>query len=268
MRAGGRCAACASTGILQLAALALLVCAVGTVDAGARHGGADPDPVAPISPNGEVILLDQPEIPSITWKMAHDVTVWKTVSLGAYTSVNMLLEALSSDDCGVDRKVAERPGLLHATPASQQLVPHCHLGESAGAIIGRPSFHLSRIKQEVDLVVLPLVELGFAVDEDVALEDIYDRAEMLGFELCPAEVGPLLRLQYLDQPDDESLHVAMQPIKTYGGEPTDLTVANGGVGLMLIGGDGRPNFTLPAVTRFIFVRPRPKPQADDRASFR
>ena len=57
-------------------------------------------------------------------------------------------------------------------------------------------------------------------------------------------------------------------IKTYGGEPTDLTDATIGDGLMLIGGDGRPNFTLPAVTRFIFVRPRPKPQVDDRASFR
>ena len=254
-------AACAAPAPLRLAAVALLIWAVGTVVADARPDAGEPDPAQPAPPGNEIDLQDRQAIPSITWKMAHDVPVWKTISLGTHTSVNVLRDALDSDDCGIgDRRVAERPGLIRATAvATPRAAPHCHLGDSASEIIGRPAFHLSRTRQQLDLVVVSLVELGFPADENVALEDIYDRAYLLGFALCPAEVGPQLRLQYLDQPAGEFLHVGMQPIATYAGELTDLTVANAGGGLVLIGGDGRPNLVLPAVSRFVFVRPRPGP---------
>jgi hypothetical protein len=54
------------------------------------------------------------------------------------------------------------------------------------------------------------------------------------------------RLQYLNQPLGEFLHIAMVPIAGRGGEPTDLTVANGGAGLVLIGGDAHPNLVMPS----------------------
>lgn len=258
-----RFAARAMAAPLPRIALALLIFAAGTAAANALPGVAGTvDPTAPNSPSGEVDMLDRSAIPSITWKMADDVPVWKTISLGSYGSVNMLLEALGSDDCGTgERTVAERPELIRAataTVAAPRAAPHCELGDSAGEIIGRPAFHLSRTRQQLDLVVVSLVELGFPADEEVALEDIYARADMLGFALCPAEVGPQLRLQYLDQPAGEFLHVGMQPIATYAGQLTDLTVGNGGSGLVLIGGDGRPNVTLPPITRFVFVRPQPR----------
>jgi hypothetical protein len=252
-----RAARCVVAGSLRLT-LILLMFAAGTAAANALPGVARTvDPTAPNSPSGEVEMLDRSAIPSITWKMADDVPVWKSVHLGTFTSVNMLREALDSEDCGAsERKVAERPRFVRAAASRPGSVPGCHLGDSASEIIGRPAFRLSRIKQELDLVAVSLIDLGFAPDEDVMLEDIYARAELLNYTLCPAEVGPYLRLQYLDQPAGEFLHVAMEPITTYAGEPTDLTVANGGAGLVLLGGDDRPNLLLPAVTRFVFVRPR------------
>lgn len=252
-----RAARCVVAGSLRLT-LILLMFAARTAAANARPGTAGTvDPTAPNSPSGEVEMLDRSAIPSIPWKMADDVPVWKTVHLGTFTSVNMLREALDSEDCGAgSRKVAEQPGFVRASVSLSRTLPHCQLGDSAGEIIGRPAFHLSRIKQELDLVVVSLIDLGFAPDEDVALEDIYARAELLNYTLCPAEAGPYLRLQYLDQPAGEFLHIAMQPIATYAGELTDLTVANGGAGLVLLGGDGRPNLLLPATTRFVFARPR------------
>jgi len=203
-------------------------------------------------------MLDHSAIPSITWKMADDVPVWRTITLGTYRSVNTLLEALSSDNCGSAPQVAEAAALIR-TSAMARPAPHCHLGDGAGEIIGRPAFHLSRTRQELDLVAVSLIELGFPADEDVALEDIHARADMLGYALCPTEAGPQLRLQYLDQPVGEFLHIGMQPIATYGGELIDLTVGNGGTGLLLLGGDGRSNITFPTTTRFVFMRPRPRP---------
>ena len=65
----------------------------------------------------------------------------------------------------------------------------------------------------------------------------------------------LLRLQYLDQPLGEFLHIAMNPIATYRGDLVDLTLANGGDGLLLIAGDGRADTNIPQASGFVFARP-------------
>ena len=77
-----------------------------------------------------------------------------------------------------------------------------------------------------------------------------------GFELCPAEVGPALRLNYLDQPLGEFLHIAMRPVARYTGELVDFSVGNAGAGLILIGGDGHPEVMLSGAERFVFIRQR------------
>jgi hypothetical protein len=79
--------------------------------------------------------------------------------------------------------------------------------------------------------------------------------KQLGFGLAAAEIGPQLRLQYLDQPLGEFLILGMAPIRTWNGEPVILTVANGGAGLILIGQDGSAEAQIPVASRFLFVRP-------------
>jgi hypothetical protein len=74
--------------------------------------------------------------------------------------------------------------------------------------------------------------------------------------LCPAEVAPLLRLHYVNQPIGEFLNVAMRPIATYGGDLVVLSVANAGTGPLLIGGDGRPEALLNWMAKLVFVRPQ------------
>ncbi|HZP79303.1 MAG TPA: hypothetical protein VFB45_24430 [Pseudolabrys sp.] len=197
------------------------------------------------------------QIPGIGWKTADQVPVWKTIRLGGYGSVNALREALDSEGCVPGGLAAGDRRRVVRTASRPTHGPDCRLGESAAELIGRPAFHLSRAKDAVDLVILPATALGFAAGDSVPLETLYDRAEMLGFALCPAEIGALLRLQYLEQPSGEFLHVAMQPIATYLGEPTDFTVGNDNSGLLLLGGEARPDTAVPAVTRFVFVKPRP-----------
>ena len=173
--------------------------------------------------------------------------VWKTVRLGGYADVNALREALDSSECGTGRKAPLLTRIANAADIS------CRLGESAAEIIGRPAFRLSRERREVAVVLVSVAQLGFAAD--AALADIYARAAAYGLALCPAELAPYLRLQYRDQPLGEFLRVAMAPLETYAGEPTDLTVANGGSGLLLVGGDARGKLIVPVATRFVFMRP-------------
>jgi hypothetical protein len=97
--------------------------------------------------------------------------------------------------------------------------------------------------------------LGFG-EAGASLKNIYARASRLGLALGLAEVGPALRLGYLDQPLGEFLRIAMIPVARYGGEPVDFTIGNGGAGLLLIGGEFRGDLVVSGATRFVFVRPR------------
>jgi hypothetical protein len=88
---------------------------------------------------------------------------------------------------------------------------------------GRPAFPYGRMKSDLELVLLSAADLG--VESESSLADVYKRARQVGLELCPAEVGPQLRLDYRNQPRGEVLHIAMQPVATYGGDPTILALA-------------------------------------------
>lgn len=88
-------------------------------------------------------------------------------------------------------------------------------------------------KQEIQLVKLQVKDLGFK--EHPTTDEIYAKADELGLELCPAEVGPHLRLQYTDQPLNEYLAIAMKQITGPGGDPVVFRVYRGGGGSWLNG---------------------------------
>ena len=188
-----------------------------------------------------------------TTKSAGDFPVWKTITLGTYKDVNMLREDLDSLHCGLAGPARGNRVQTQFVPGTTTALP-CALGESAAEIIGRPAFTLNKTRSNADLVVLSVPELGFE-GERVAVADIYARAREHGLELCPAEVGPQLRLQYLDQPLGEFLRIAMEPIATYAGDLVDLTVVNGGASLALIGASAESDAIVPPRVQFVFVRP-------------
>jgi hypothetical protein len=107
---------------------------------------------------------------------------------------------------------------------------------------------------EVELTIVSAAELG--LDAEVSSQsEVYARAKRIGLELCPAEVGPRLRLDYRDQPLGDALDVAMEPVATYSGEPTILALVNFGSGLALIGSNGRSDAMVPRTRRFVFALP-------------
>ena len=62
------------------------------------------------------------------------------------------------------------------------------------------------------LRMLPRSGGDFGWPAEHSLEEIYRRARERGLDVCPAWVGPQLRLDYADQPVGEVLMVAMDPI--------------------------------------------------------
>ncbi|NMB91825.1 hypothetical protein GYA37_03190 [candidate division WWE3 bacterium] len=149
---------------------------------------------------------------------------FKIVEVGTYKDVKSLRKAL--EESGVQ------------------------IGDWAGDILNKTK--LSKSKQSLDLVVLSVKELGFP--QGTQLKDIYEAAKNQGLDLCPAEVGPQLRLQYPDQPNGEWLVIAMEPIKDSGGALGLFRVGCGGGGLWLNAYNGNPDNFWNGNNRFVFVR--------------
>jgi hypothetical protein len=153
--------------------------------------------------------------------------IWRTTTLGSYKGVNAYRDALDAANIKV--------------------------GDAADEILGRPAFPYAGEKTVVELAIVSAAELG--VESDSSLTDFYNRARQLGLMLCPAEVALQLRLDYRDQPLGEALTIAMEPVNTYAGEPTILSLVNWGTGLALLGGTGRSDFMVPPYLRFVFAFP-------------
>src|SRR5262245_8442749 len=184
-----------------------------------------------------------PLLAAYTTPIALETAIWKTITVGGSKGVNAIRQAMDSAPCPI------------------------FIGDEADEILGRPAFPFNKTPFELDLVVLSVFDLGFGdpisrndielgASVEASLRDIYARAPSLGLSLCPAEVGPALRLNYLDHPLGEYLHLAMQPVARDSGELIDFRIGNGGAGLMLVGGNGHSDVKFPGATRFVFVRPR------------
>ncbi len=74
-------------------------------------------------------------------------------------------------------------------------------------------FETTEVEREIEVAFVHCYDLGL-VGEPYGV-DIRKAAKKRGLELLPAEAGPHLRLQYMDQPSEEYLTVAMEPIQTY-----------------------------------------------------
>ena len=90
----------------------------------------------------------------------------------------------------------------------------CQISDWASDILNKVV--VATKETELELVVASVAELGFK--KGAKYSDICDQIKELGHDLCPAEVGPQLRLQYENQPNGEWLRVAMEPIEDSGGD--------------------------------------------------
>jgi hypothetical protein len=84
-------------------------------------------------------------------------------------------------------------------------------------MMNSPDLTTLPIPQALDTVRLKVGDLGLSGYPTT--DQVYRKAQELGLDLCPAEVGPRLRLQYTDQPMGEWVYVGMEQINDLNGNP-------------------------------------------------
>ena len=87
---------------------------------------------------------------------------------------------------------------------------NCRISNWANEVLRRLPTRVQPLQMDVAAVIVSVGELGFP--GGALQEEVYSRAMALGLELCPPEMGPLLRIQYLDQPPAEWLLIGMRPV--------------------------------------------------------
>jgi hypothetical protein len=149
--------------------------------------------------------------------------VFKTIKLGTHKSVNDLRQSLKD---GGNR-----------------------IGDWGNDILGKTT--LAESETEVTLHVATVKEL---TGKDCATNrEINEAIRSKGYNLCPAEAGPQLRLQYPDQPKDEWLRVAMEPITDSVGGLGIFRVERDDGERWLDGSFGHPDDEWSGDGRFVFV---------------
>ena len=138
-------------------------------------------------------------------KSAKDFTADFTITLGTHGGGVDLLNTLIEEKCMI-------------SIWSIQALEH-------------PDFPVAAAETAVDIVVVSMLELGFAEGEIATLDTIYARAKQMGLETCPVGIAAQLRLQFLDQPDYSSgarlgeFFVASEPfVLTHEGFPKIFSV--------------------------------------------
>jgi hypothetical protein len=131
---------------------------------------------------------------------------------------------------------------------------NCNIGNLAREILGKPDFAASIAFQETEFELIKVSDAELGLKNGVNTRRIYNRAQKLGLSLCPAEVGPQLRLQYLDQPNGESVFIAMEPIADSDGDLSVFSVRRDDGGLWLSSGCGEPDDFWSAGRQWVFLR--------------
>lgn len=126
-----------------------------------------------------------------------------------------------------------------------------NVSDYARSMMKSQDFTTERQKEQTDLVRLT-VDALFNDGRTHTTDEVFSRAKEFGLELCPAEVGPHLRLSYKDQPLDEWIYVAMKQISGSGGYPYVFNVERDDGGSWLSYGWARPDNEWNPEDKFVF----------------
>lgn len=94
---------------------------------------------------------------------------------------------------------------------------HINISDYAKSMMENRDFVPGKNREEATLIRLTVADLGFKTS--ATTDQIYERAQTLGLELCPPDTGPNYRLKYKDQPLNEWVRIGMKQIADSDGSP-------------------------------------------------
>ncbi|MGR6897532.1 helicase [Rummeliibacillus sp. BSL5] len=101
------------------------------------------------------------------------------------------------------------------TQLLQKLQQHSILLNKYGEkLFDNDKFTVSEKAYKVKTVELKVRNLGFP--EGATIPQLFNKAKKVGLDLCPVELGPYLRLAYLDQPEGNLGKSSLQHQAPYG----------------------------------------------------
>lgn len=125
-----------------------------------------------------------------------------------------------------------------------------NIGRYAQSMMDNRDFTTLPKPEQRKLVRLQVKDLGFTGSPTTT--ELYKRAEELGLELCPPEVGPQYRINYKNQPMGEWVYIGMEPISGSYGGPGVFRVAHREGGLWLHYGWARPGYGWSPSNQIVF----------------
>ena len=121
------------------------------------------------------------------------------------------------------------------------------ISDYAKSLLDNPDFKTQANTEDLKLVRLTVEDLGFS--NDATTEQIYKRAKEFGLDLCPAEVGPHLRLSYSGS---DWILIAMKQITDRDGYPSIFNLYRYDADLWLYDHSARPVFRWYSSHPFVF----------------
>ena len=123
-------------------------------------------------------------------------------------------------DCPVITRTVEVGGLTKSQLIEKLQQQSILMNESAQRLFAHDECPTSDAKHVLQTVELTVDDLGFP--DGATIGEIFNRAMELGLELCPLELGPHLRLAYLDQPEG----YLGNPLKQHQAPSGSITIAS------------------------------------------
>jgi len=128
-----------------------------------------------------------------------------------------------------------------------------NISDYAKSMLKNREFVPGKNPEEATLIRLTVADLGFK--SSATTDQIYERAQILGLELCPADTGPNYRLKYRNQPLNEWIYMGMKQIAVSDGHPIVFKLARNDDGLWLDGRWAKPDYEWFPAREFVFRLP-------------
>lgn len=137
------------------------------------------------------------------------------------------------------RDSVEIGGMSKEQLISEMEAAGININDYAKSMMNNPDFIVGEHKEEAKLIILTVADLGFKTS--ATRNQIFERADALGLELCPPDTGPNYRIKYKDQPQGEYFRIGMKPITDSNGYPRVFNLHRFDGGLWLDYGGAYPS---------------------------